>query len=295
MNFAAAEAGLIKIIPTDIAHGNVAIGKHQIHYVKAGSGPDLVLVHGINMGWGQWYPNIAALAEHATVYAIDLPGAGQSSLLAPEDSRFSMEVVAVIEEFIKKMGLKNPDLMGHSIGGWAILMVALRKKVAMRKLILASPLGFSTKTPAKYRPIGFRPAALILSKTAMKPSPKNMKDFATSVLYNKEILRKEFVDYYAAALEEYGHSHPFLWINRFSGVFHIRKEFVLLDQLSAIQQPTLIAVGKNDTIIPPSKENMKAFRLMPNSVVMVFAESGHVIPTEESVIFNNAAIQFLTT
>jgi pimeloyl-ACP methyl ester carboxylesterase len=128
----------------------------------------------------------------------------------------------------------------------------------------------------------------------MKLSRDNMKKFATSVLHQPTLLRDEFVDYYYEALSAHGHAHPFLWINRFSGFSNIRKEFVLIEEsLAHIHVPTLIIVGAHDPVVPPNTANLKAFKLLPNATLMIFSESGHVAPTEESVKFNQAVIQFL--
>jgi hypothetical protein len=51
----------------------------RMHYVKGGSGTPVVLIHGWPQTWYGWWPIMPALAERHTVYAIDLPGLGDST------------------------------------------------------------------------------------------------------------------------------------------------------------------------------------------------------------------------
>ncbi|WP_206311670.1 alpha/beta fold hydrolase [Streptomyces sp. DASNCL29] len=50
-----------------------------MHYVKGGKGAPVVLLHGWPQTWYGWWPIMPKLAEHHTVYAVDLPGLGDSS------------------------------------------------------------------------------------------------------------------------------------------------------------------------------------------------------------------------
>jgi pimeloyl-ACP methyl ester carboxylesterase len=60
----------------------VEVGGARAHYLHAGSGPPLLLIHGIVGGSGIFRLNIPALAEHAAVYALDLLGMGRSDRVA---------------------------------------------------------------------------------------------------------------------------------------------------------------------------------------------------------------------
>jgi len=64
--------------------GMVDTSLGKLHYVSAGNGAPLVLIHGGFGSWLHWRDNIAALAQHHTVFAIDLPGFGLSCDAAPE-------------------------------------------------------------------------------------------------------------------------------------------------------------------------------------------------------------------
>ena len=70
------EQALLQTIGVQAQVKRIQVGRFHINYLTAGTGPPVMLIHGGNIGWGQWYPNIKTLAEHFSLYGIDLPGSG---------------------------------------------------------------------------------------------------------------------------------------------------------------------------------------------------------------------------
>jgi pimeloyl-ACP methyl ester carboxylesterase len=95
----------------------------RMRYLKAGSGPALILIHGL-MGYSfSWRFTIPALAPYATVYAIDNLGAG----LSPAHEGMDCTVRATAErvlQFADALGIADFDLLGTSHGGGVAIMVA---------------------------------------------------------------------------------------------------------------------------------------------------------------------------
>jgi pimeloyl-ACP methyl ester carboxylesterase len=108
-------------------------------YQRAGSGPPLVLVHGL-MGYSfSWRFTIPALAQSATVYALDLPGAGFSERAVDKDSSLG-SLGRQLLRFLDAMGLASCDLLGTSHGGGVAMMAAASDPVRFRSLILVAPV-----------------------------------------------------------------------------------------------------------------------------------------------------------
>jgi len=285
---------LIKLVSIPIRRKRISVGSHRLAYIEAGSGPPLLLLHGINMGWGQWYPNIRSLAEKNTVYALDMPGAGDSTPLSSDHPRFAEELIEAVEGFISRQGWVAADVIGHSLGAWVALKVAARGKVPLRRIVAVSPLGFSSKTPSKYRLLGFRFFAKILARTALYPSVKHMRQFAISVLKRPDMLDDAFASYYFDALQRNKHDHPFLWINRFAGPFRMRRQFVLaVTEKEKIRLPVQIVVGAHDPLVPLGEHPARMFAL-PAGSFSVIPGAGHVAPTEQPDLFHAAVVQFLS-
>jgi pimeloyl-ACP methyl ester carboxylesterase len=136
----------------------VAIEEHwlelpdgRMRYLKAGSGPALILIHGL-MGYSfSWRFTIPALAVHATVYAIDNLGAGLST--ASDDMDCTVRATAErVLQFADALGIKDFDLLGTSHGGAVAIMVAVvcaersaersaeRKDARLQRLVLVAPV-----------------------------------------------------------------------------------------------------------------------------------------------------------
>jgi len=289
------EEKLIRSIDTKITARNVYIDNYKIHYVTAGSGQPLLLIHGATIGWGQWYPNIAEFAKYFKVYALDLPGSGYSTKIDFRKANLKESFVDVVQKFIKIKNLEKSSIIGHSIGGWVAIKLALMEKPLVNKMVLVNSLGFSDYVPLQQRFLGAYPIAKILASTVMSPSRENMKKFLSGVLYDSspQSLTEEFINYFHRGVSESKSSHPLLFINGMMRNFKMREELTLKESLSKINIPTLIVNGANDPIIPVSKAR-KAFRLIPHAHIETFLNTGHVPSIERSDEFNTLVIKYLT-
>src|SRR5260370_3507644 len=104
---------------------SVAIASHtadidgvQLHYLTAGSGPAVLLLHGYTQTSLMWRPIIPLLAEKFTVIAPDLPGIGDSSI--PESGIDMKTSASRIHALVRSLGVGKARVVGHDIG----LMVA---------------------------------------------------------------------------------------------------------------------------------------------------------------------------
>lgn len=92
-----------------------------ISYERTGSGPSMLLVHGITESHHSWDPLVPALAEHFDVIAVDLRGHGASSSVAPYDAGVFAADLAGLATLL---GLVRPYLVGHSLGGVVVTALA---------------------------------------------------------------------------------------------------------------------------------------------------------------------------
>jgi len=111
----------------------------RMRYLRAGSGPALLLIHGL-LGYSfSWRFAIPALAQHATVYAIDLLGTGFSDRPRGVDYSFKASAERVLR-FMDKTGLASCDLLGTSHGGAVAMIAAAQAPELIRRLILVDPV-----------------------------------------------------------------------------------------------------------------------------------------------------------
>ena len=110
----------------------------RLNYERRGSGPPLVLLHGIGHRLQAWDPVLDRLAAEHDVIAVDLPGFGKS---APLDGPSGIaELVAAVTAFFGQLGLDRPHAAGNSLGGAIALELAVSGHVSSATVF--SPAGF---------------------------------------------------------------------------------------------------------------------------------------------------------
>ncbi|MEV0401528.1 alpha/beta hydrolase [Actinoallomurus sp. NPDC050550] len=94
--------------------GTVSVDGGTLHYVKGGSGPVLVLLHGWPETWREWRKVMPELAKTHTVVAFDLPGLGASSV--PSGGFDSAHTAARIHQGVAALGLGKVAILAHDLG-----------------------------------------------------------------------------------------------------------------------------------------------------------------------------------
>ena len=141
----------------------------RMRYLKAGSGPALILVHGL-MGFSfSWRFTIPSVATHATVYAIDNLGAGFSTAREGMDSTVRATAERVLQ-FAEALGIQDFDLLGTSHGGGVAIMVAAicaeRHDTRLRRLVLVAPVNPWSRHGKRFAPfLGSAAGSLVFRNT----------------------------------------------------------------------------------------------------------------------------------
>lgn len=119
-------------------------GNITLRYLKTGQGEPLVLLHTIRTQLDYFQDAIPALAKNHTVYALDLPGHGYSSIdtKATYDESYMRKAVV---SFIEKEDLKKVTLVGESIGGVLALSVASTLPERITKVVSSNPYDYDTR------------------------------------------------------------------------------------------------------------------------------------------------------
>jgi pimeloyl-ACP methyl ester carboxylesterase len=86
----------------------------RMHYVTGGGGSPVVLIHGWPQTWYGWWPIMPALAEHHTVYALDLPGLGDST--GKPRGYDKATLARYVHALTSRLGLRNASVVGHDLG-----------------------------------------------------------------------------------------------------------------------------------------------------------------------------------
>lgn len=120
----------------------------ELAHDRRGSGPPLVLLHGIGHHRHGWLPVLDLLAERHDVIAVDLPGFGESPPL-PYGTPYNVETLGrAVREFWTGLGLSRPHVAGNSLGGYIALDLA--SSVDVRTAVALSPAGFWSRPEHAY-------------------------------------------------------------------------------------------------------------------------------------------------
>ena len=110
----------------------------RLYYLHAGSGKPLLLIHGLVGSSANWRDNIGALAQHASVYAIDLVNMGKSQRVEGLDVGLAATANRIVAA-MDALNLPEADIVAHSHGGAVALMLAALHPRRVRRLILFAP------------------------------------------------------------------------------------------------------------------------------------------------------------
>jgi pimeloyl-ACP methyl ester carboxylesterase len=109
---------------------------------RRGTGPPLVLVHGLGLSSRSWQPVLDALETHHDVVAIDLPGFGESPPLPDGAAPTPARLADAVEAELDRLNLDAPALVGNSLGGWVSLELARRGRAT--RAVVISPSGLES-------------------------------------------------------------------------------------------------------------------------------------------------------
>jgi pimeloyl-ACP methyl ester carboxylesterase len=116
----------------------VDVAGTRVHYLHAGTGKPIVLIHGLVGSSEDWSNNIDTLAREASVYAVDLVNMGKSQLIGELDAGLSATANRIIA-IMDAANFAEADIVAHSHGGAVALMLAALHPRRVRRLVLFAP------------------------------------------------------------------------------------------------------------------------------------------------------------
>jgi pimeloyl-ACP methyl ester carboxylesterase len=149
----------------------VDVAGARVHYLRAGSGRPILLIHGLVGSSENWRNNIDALAKDAGVYAIDLVNTGKSQRVAGLDAGLWATANRIVS-IMDALNLAEADIVAHSHGGAVALMLAALRPRRVRKLILFAPANpYSRSSDIMVRIYSTRWGGLLARMLPYLPAP----------------------------------------------------------------------------------------------------------------------------
>jgi pimeloyl-ACP methyl ester carboxylesterase len=275
----------------------------RMRYLRAGSGPPLILLHGL-MGYSfSWRFTMPALAPYATTYALDTLGAGFSDRAKIDHS---MRATALrVLQFAENLGLPSFDLLGTSRGG-AVAMCAAseclravkdavkdgikeKEKPRVRRLILVAPVNPYSPHGKRLAPFCGSRIGAVLTRAVLDYAPFLYPYFHERMYGDRTRIPPDALAGYTAPLAIPGlFDHALSIVSTWTA--DLRELEALLPRLAGI--PTLLMWGSKDPAVYVSSMEPLA-RNFPGAAKVVFPGVGHLPYEECAEDFNRELIQWL--
>ncbi len=256
---------------------HIAVDGVKTHYLEAGSGAPMVLIHGGGAGAdarGNWSGCLPAFAERYRVLAVDMLGFGATDKPDPASHDYSQGARnRHLLGFLDALGLDAPILVGNSMGGCTALGVAIDRPDRVRALVLMGSAGLNAElSPAIRTILGYQ------------PTPENMRTIIDTLTGDGFVIDEELVRYryeltqQPGAMAAYGATMK--WIGEQGGLFYAEEE------IARVKTPTLVVNGSDDQVVP--KELAWRFHeLLDNSWLYVIPHCGHWAMIEQREEFTH--------
>jgi pimeloyl-ACP methyl ester carboxylesterase len=262
---------------------------HRMRYLCSGSGPALVLVHGL-LGYSfSWRHALPVLSEKATVYAVDMLGVGFSDKPPNLDCRFRAQAERLLH-FLDSVGVASCDLLGTSHGGAVVMMAAAMAPERVRSLILVAPVNpWSTHGKGWAPFLTSAPMSWLILR--LGPGLEVAHDLMLRRLYgDRSRIRPGTLAGYSAPLRIPGAFKYWLDVMRTwnSDLEDLKSS---LPRIAHI--PTLLLWGDKDTAVSPTSAE-ELCRQFKDCRIGMFDGVGHLPYEEVPERFNSSMMEFLS-
>lgn len=265
----------------------ISINGNSIRYREAGTGPVLVLVHGIAGFLEEWELAMETLSKHFRVIALDLIGHGLSD--KPEIEYSLKCLTNFLKDFISSITDGSIYLAGHSLGGAICLNFAMSFPGMVKRLILVNSI--FVKIPLFVRLTSFR----FLKSFKLKTPRFMAKASINRNFYKKECITKEWLDNACRYINIPGASRVlFSVINSSISLKGLKKNLFaeFMEGIKKLDIPVLIFYGKKDKILS-YKNSILLHSVLKNSQYVEVEKCGHELQVESCDIFCEKTIEFL--
>jgi pimeloyl-ACP methyl ester carboxylesterase len=266
----------------------------RTHFVEAGAGEPIVLVHGAGpgaFGWGGWRQTIPALAAHFHVYAIDTLGFGFTD--KPTNIVYSDQAsVDHLAGFIDALCLDQANLLGNSRGAYMCAKYACDHPDRVKRVLMissgsiASAMGIERQEKQKE---GQRQIQ------SYDGTPEAMRRFMERIVHDHSKITDELIAVRVKMAAMQGHDFVQKSQRKYRDQLaddpNERQRFELKHRLPMLTLPMHMVWGAKDRFAPPEfADRLRA--LLPNVGFEMLPNSGHQAQNDESDKFNEIALAF---
>jgi pimeloyl-ACP methyl ester carboxylesterase len=275
----------------DITINYITVDGIRLRYIRAGEGPNLVLLHTLRTQLDLFEKVIPDLARNFTVYALDYPGHGYSDIPnAPYDADF---FVHPVEEFLDALDLRGVTLCGVSIGGSISLIVAGRGNGRVARVMAVNPYDYAKgQGMARSSPFGWMVVVTaqlpVIGEMVMRFRSFNV---VKAVLLGGVADPMDFPEDLIAEMHDVGnrpgHYRAFLSLLRNAASWE-----AATDIYRNIDVPAMLVWGDKDWAYISEREHDRD--LIPNVRMVTVNDAGHFLPLDQPKELQKLITAFVT-
>jgi 3-oxoadipate enol-lactonase len=254
------------------------IGKIELAWEEAGRGLPVVLLHAFPLNQRMWVPQVEALAGRSRVITPDFRGHGESG--AAEEASTMERLAEDVRGLLDHLKLGRVALGGLSMGGYVAFAFLRRWPERVAALILADTR--ASADTAEGRRARYETAEVAEREGSAAIAERMLPKLLAPATHERK------ADVVAAVREMILQASPPGLARALRGMAARPASFDLLPQ---IKVPTLIVVGEQDGLTPPSDSEAMA-KEIPGSQLVRMAEAGHLSNLEQPAAFNASLVEF---
>jgi pimeloyl-ACP methyl ester carboxylesterase len=258
---------------------DVTVLGFRLHYLEAGRGAPVVLLHGLGGDGSRWTPNVEVLAKDFHVFALDQIGFGESD--KPLANYHTGMLAEFLVGFLKAAGVPKASLVGNSMGAAVALYTAVHYPEMVDRIVLADGGGYRQAgggTPPT-------PEAVRRRQIQNSVTRGETREFFRILFHDKSLVTERMVDEQLAL--------------RLRSAFAITKMqeagergSLSEPEVRAVKAPTLIVWGKYDELANPAGAD-RLEKAIPGARKVLIDNCGHMPQLERADEFNALVRDFL--
>jgi len=266
---------------------STAVGKDitvlgfKLHYLEAGRGAPVVLLHGLGGDGSRWGPNIEPLAKDFHVFALDQIGFGESD--KPLANYHTGMLAEFLAGFLKAAGVPKASLVGNSMGAGVALYTAVHYPEMVDRIVLADGGGYRQAAGAPQA----APTAEALHRRQIQNSVTRdeTREFFRILFHDKSLVTEKMVDEQLTL--------------RLRAAFTITKMqeggergSLSEQEVRSVKAPTLVLWGRYDELANPAGAD-RLEKTIPGARKVIIDNCGHMPQLERADEFNRIVRDFL--